>query len=636
MPGMEWAWLIPALSFIAFALIVAFGRWLPGRGAFIAVLAIGAGFVLFWPVMVDLVRTGLPGEPGQYGFSWTWFPVGDTRLTWGMIVDPLSVLMLGIVTLVALGVQVYSLEYMRGEPRYGWYFAAHALFAASMLTLVLADNFILLYIVWELVGLCSYLLIGFWFERRSAAEAAKKAFVTTRIGDVGLLVGILLLFKVTGTFQMSAIFAEAAKLAAGEPSLLSSGTATAAAILIFVGAMGKSAQFPLHVWLPDAMEGPSPVSALIHAATMVVAGVFLVARAFPLFDAAPTAVLIVAVVGLITAVLAATMALVVTDLKRILAYSTVTDLGLMMLSLGAFGVTAAMFHLLAHAFAKAMLFLGAGSVMHGMHEPGDVDIRKAGGLWRRMPLTALTFGIGALALAGVPPLSGFFSKDEIFGALWSHRPAVFVLLFLVVAFLKAVYLSRAWLAVFSGPLKRENEHVHESPLAMTLPLLVMGALTLVLGFLAIGWTADYQGFGTFVFFHEAEAFHFNLGLAAVSVVVAVGGLAVAWATYVTGRISAASVQRRVAPLHRLVASKYYMDDLYQWVINKLVLAFSGLVAWFDRVVVNDGGVNGTAESVRSSGLRLRYHVSGKMYNYALGMALGAVAVILLWWLVAPV
>ena len=324
--GTDWAWVIPALSASAFVVLVAFGRFLPKQGVYLSILAILLGFILFWYVLDDLLETG------PRSLSLNWLTVGDTTIRWGVFVDRLSVTMLGLVTFVALLVQVYSLEYMRCQPRLAWYFAVHALFAAAMLALVLADNLLFLYISWELVGLGSYLLIGFWFERRSATEAAKKAFVTTRIGDVGLLIGIILLFKATGSFQISTIFHVV------EQGGVSQATLNTAAILIFLGAMGKSAQFPFHVWLPDAMEGPTPVSALIHAATMVAAGVYLVARMLPLFEAAPTVLLIVASVGLFTFVFAGTLALVMNDIKRVLAYSTVSHLGLMMLSLGAFGL----------------------------------------------------------------------------------------------------------------------------------------------------------------------------------------------------------------------------------------------------------------------------------------------------------
>ena len=371
------------------------------RGAFVSVAAILLGFVLFWFVLVDLL------DNGGGTFSADWLVLGDVSITWGAIVDSLSVTMIGLVTFVALLVQVYSIEYMRGEPRYGWYFASHALFAAAMLALVLADNLVFLYLAWELVGLGSYLLIGFWHEKRSAAEAAKKAFVTTRIGDVGLLIGIILLYRATGTFDISGVI-HAVENGVGT-GLISQATVNLAMFLVFLGAMGKSAQFPFHVWLPDAMEGPTPVSALIHAATMVAAGVFLVARLMPLFEMAPAVLLFVAVIGLITFAFAGTLALVMTDLKRVLAYSTISHLGLMMLSLGAFGMAVAIFHLLVHGIAKALLFLGAGSVTHGT---GRTDIREMGGLRRAMPVTAITFTIGAASLAGLVPFSGFFSKEE--------------------------------------------------------------------------------------------------------------------------------------------------------------------------------------------------------------------------------
>ena len=384
---MELAWVIPALSAAAFFVVAFLGRFLPKNGSFVSIAAILIGFVLFWFVLADLLGSGLDHK----AFDVNWITIGETNITWGVHVDRLSVVMLGLVTFVALLVQVYSLEYMRGDSRFGWYFAVHSLFAAAMLALVLADNLIFLYVAWELVGLGSYLLIGFWWERKSAAEAAKKAFVTTRIGDVGLLIGIILLFRATGTFDISTII-EMAK--AGQ---ISQGTITVSALLIFMGAMGKSAQFPFHVWLPDAMEGPTPVSALIHAATMVVAGVYLTARMLPMFELVPAVMMTVSVVGLFTFIFAGTMALVMTDIKRILAYSTISHLGLMMLSLGAFGLAAAIFHLVAHGVSKAMLFLGAGSIMHGMG--GETDVWKMGGFRLNMRVTTLTFVIGAASLA---------------------------------------------------------------------------------------------------------------------------------------------------------------------------------------------------------------------------------------------
>ena len=626
----EIAWLIPAYSFASFFLIIALGKFLPGQGSPLSLLAIAAGFVTFWFVLAGYLTADCSeafGVPTCL-FQREWFTAGGIELAWGLIVDPLAIVMLGLVTLVALVIQVYSLGYMKGDSRFGWYFAVHSLFAAAMLTLVLADNFLLLYVAWELVGVGSYLLIGFWYERRSAAEAAKKAFVTTRIGDVALLIGILLLFKEVGTFDMSTIFGEAQALADGEPSLLGSGTATAAALLLFIGAMGKSAQFPFHVWLPDAMEGPTPVSALIHAATMVAAGVYLVARVFPLFEAAPDALTVVAVIGLITALMGASMAMVVTDLKRVLAYSTISHLGLMMLTLGSFGYAAAIFHLVAHGFSKAMLFLGAGSVMHSMND--ETDIRKMGGLRKVMPVTALTFAIGALSLGGIPVFSGFWSKDEALLAVLDHR--VYLLAFaFIVAFMSALYMARVWFTVFLGDLKQENAHVHESPWVMLGPMCLLGALTVVFGFTAIKVTGA-GGFGTFLFFDKPHGFDPNIGIMVGSIVLAGGAFILAWRVYVSKKLSIDPIKRRSAAALAVVGAKYYLDDLYQWVIDRVALAFSRSTALFDRVVINDGAVNGTGLSIRRAAMGLRYHVTGRLYTYALGIAVGAVGVALFWWI----
>ena len=633
MIGIEWAWVIPALSASAFFLVVLFGRWLPMRGAFISIAAILLGFVLFWFVLFDLM------DRGDDVFSVDWIVVSDLTITWGVIVDRLSVTMLGLVTFVALLVQLYSVEYMRGDPRFGWYFAAHALFAAAMLALVLADNLVFLYLAWELVGLGSYLLIGFWYERRSAAEAAKKAFVTTRIGDVGLLIGIILLYRATGTFDIGGVIhAVQNGLEAG---VVSQATVNAAVFLIFLGAMGKSAQFPFHVWLPDAMEGPTPVSALIHAATMVAAGVFLVARLMPLFEAAPVVLLVVACVGLFTFAFAGTLALVMTDLKRVLAYSTVSHLGLMMLSLGALGVAAAMLHLLAHGVSKALLFLGAGSVTHGT---GKTDIREMGGLWRRMPLTSITFIIGAASLAGVVPLSGFFSKEEVLYAVLEHRHPALLVLALAASVLSVLYMARVTFLVFFGP-DRSGGDAHESPLLMTLPLLLLAPLALALGIVTFGWSDAYPGFGAFL--TGAERHSAEPLLIGVSVGIVAAGLVACWSYYVSNRRpewGTDEPERQTHPgasriamgrrLHRMVSNGYYVDSLYQWTVDRVVLASSRFVSLFDRIVVNDTGVDGPAWTVMLSALRLRLVQSGKVYNYGMAMAVGALGLGLLWWTLA--
>ena len=642
---MALAFLIPILSFVACPLIILFQRWIPGRGAPVAILAILGGFVL-WALMTIGFLGASPADPAcavsditgalTCHFSTTWFQAGipgvaasvddAIHLDWGILIDPLTIVLLGLITFVALGVQIYSLEYMKGDPRFGWYYAWQALFVAAMLTLALADNFLLLYIAWELVGLCSYLLIGFWFENPGPREAAKKAFVVTRIGDVGLLVGILLIWLNVGSFSMTDAFA------AVESGAMGSGATTAVAILLLLGAMGKSAQFPFHVWLPDAMEGPTPVSALIHAATMVIAGVYLVARAFPIFSASPEALMVIASVGMVTALGAATIALVSTDLKRILAYSTVSHLGLMMLSLGALGWTAAVFHLMAHGFAKALLFLGAGSVMHGVGAHGDVDIRRVGGLRKAMPLTAVVFSIGALSLGGIPILSGFWSKDEILLAVSHELPVIFIVLAFATAFLSALYMARAMFIVFFGPEGEDTHHAHESPLLMTGVLSVLAVLAVGFGWIAFNWPGSFGGFGSFVYYDHAEGFHFNVLLGALSIVLAVGAFALAWLVYVRRAWSHESLRARLAPVLRVVERRYYVDETYQWFIDRIILTVSAALAFFDRAVVNDVGINGPGDVVRKAGVALRLHVTGHVYSYALVVALGVIALAVFWWL----
>ena len=620
---MHLAYLIPTLSAAAFVIVALGGRWLPMRGALVSIAAMAAGLALALYALLDLNGSG--AEFAAYGVDW--LTAGGATIGWGAHIDRLAVVMLLLVTFVALLVQIYSLEYMRGDSRFGWYFAVHSLFGAAMLALVLADNLLFLYIAWELVGLGSYLLIGFWWERRSAAEAAKKAFITTRIGDVGLLIGIILLYRATGTFDISDIIAMAQSGAIGQSTL------TASALLLFMGAMGKSAQFPFHVWLPDAMEGPTPVSALIHAATMVAAGVYLVARMLPMFELVPVAMLVVAVIGLITFLYAGTLALVMTDIKRALAYSTISHLGLMMLSLGAFGLAAAMFHLVAHGVSKAMLFLGAGSVMHGMRE--ETDMRRMGGLRHAMPITAITFLIGALSLAGIAPLSGFFSKDEVLVAVMEHRNPAFIALTLAGVALSALYMARmVWLTFFGSPRSEDAEHAHESPALMTVPLVLLAALAVTLGALAIDWGSAYHGFAYWLTAGH-EKFHIVLWLTVASLALAVGGIAIGWHIY--GRRDYAeqphhAISRRMFTLHCLLLNKYYIDDLYQWLIDRVALAFSRFVALFDRAVVNDRAVDGSAHAARLTGWWLRLTQTGRLYNYGAAMAVGVVVIAVVWWL----
>ena len=643
--------MIPLFSVAAVPLIILFGKYLPGKGSFLAILAIAAGFGLFCWVFLGWLAADAETEDCHTSpetgvltceYQRTWFQagtpaaegVGDVdykvdrgvRLVLGVVIDPLTLSMLGLITFVALMVQVYSLGYMRGEPRLDWYYAFHALFAASMLTLVLADNFLLLYVGWELVGLCSYLLIGFWFERPAAREAAKKAFVVTRIGDVGLLIGILLLWREVGSFSMSEAFQ------AAQSGALSQGVITWSAILIFLGAAGKSAQFPFHVWLPDAMEGPTPVSALIHAATMVVAGVYLVARVYPLFQQSDFALTVVAIVGLITALGAATIALVSTDLKRILAYSTISHLGLMMLSLGALGYTAAIFHLLAHGFSKALLFLGAGSVMHSTDE---LDVRNLGGLRRVMPVTATLFTIGALSLGGIPILAGFWSKDEILLAVNANLHPVFLVLTLLTALLSALYMARAMFLVFYGSSQATHGQIHDAPLTMAVTMSLLGILALLFGLITLKWPSSwpgaFEGFGRFLFIQKSHPFEFEPWLGILSILLAAAAFVGAYLVYSRKSIALEGMRRSFSPVLRLVENKYYVDEFYQLIVDRVVLVLASFVGFFDRGVVNDVVVNGPANTVRHLGVALRLHVTGQVYSYALGMVLGTIGLAIVWW-----
>ena len=614
--GMEWAWLLPAVCAGAAVAIVVAGRVLPGKGGVLAILAVGTAFALFWFVTADLLKDGAGS------FERTWFEAGDTRIPLGMTVDALAIIMLGLVSAVALAVQVYSLGYMRGDARFGWYFAVHSLFAAAMLGLVLADNLLVFYVLWELVGLGSYLLIGFWYERRSAAEAAKKAFITTRIGDVALLTGILVLFKVTGTFSMSEIFAQAE---AGEISRTSLNLSGA---LIFLGAAGKSAQFPFHVWLPDAMEGPTPVSALIHAATMVAAGVYLVARMAPLLVFAPGVLDFIAYVGLVTAFLGGVLALVQNDIKRALAYSTISQLGFMMLALGGIGFAAGIFHLLTHAFFKALLFLGAGNIIHDTHE--EQDMRKLGGLRRRMPFTYVMFVVASFALIGLFPMSGFFSKDEILVALDGRNTAWYAA-GLTASALTALYSARILFMTFSGrPRSEAAEKAHESPISMLLPMFLLMVPAAGLGLLALPW-GGYEGIGSFLVFppggaHDYE-FHGSIFWPS---------LAIAWVMFGVGRLlyfrrgglAPSLVQVRFPRLYQALENKLYIDHAYQWTVDHVVLVFSRFIALFDRQMVNDTAVDGTGRITILSGRVLRSTQTGFVSNYVLTVALSAFVIIL--------
>lgn len=615
--GSNAAWLIPALSVLAFPITLFLGRFLPGKGSFIPIVAIAAGFILFWFVLSDFLSGG--SVPLHVDIEW--INIGFWEITWGFLVDRISVVMLGLITFVALLVQVYSLQYMKGDSRYGWYFSLHALFAGSMLLVVLADNLLFLYFAWELVGLGSYLLIGFWFDRRSAAEAAKKAFITTRIGDVGLLIGIIILFKATGTFHISSIIHVA------QNGGISDSTIMWSSLLIFLGAMGKSGQFPLHVWLPDAMEGPTPVSALIHAATMVAAGVYLVARMMPLFDLVPEMQLIVVITGLFTFIFAGFIALVMTDMKRILAYSTISHLGLMMLSIGTGAVGAALFHLVVHGISKALLFLGAGNVMHSTND--ETDCWRLGGLKSKMPITAGIFLIGSLSLAGIAPLSGFFSKDEILSSVYQEMGLGFLIVTLAGGFVSALYIARLFLITFTGTSRTDAaKNAHESPVLMLFPVVMLMIVAIFLGMVAIPM-GEFKGFTSFV--EQESKFHIIPWLLVVSLLIAILGVVVGWLYYGKSRLSHKSMALRLGFMYKGALKGFWIDAIYQFVIDRIVLESGRLIATFDRIVINDTGIDGSAKSVLLSALKVRLIQTGKIYNYGTAMAFGVFLAVIVWW-----
>ena len=549
--------------------------------------------------------------------------------------DPLTKVMLLTVTLVSFLVAVYSIGYMRGDPGYWRFFTYMGLFVFSMTMLVSADNFLLLYVFWEAVGLCSYLLIGFWFQKPEAAAAGKKAFLVNRVGDFGFALGVFLIWTTFGTLDYGGVF--------GRAHAMDPGVATAVCLLLLLGACGKSAQVPLHVWLPDAMEGPTPVSALIHAATMVTAGVYMIARCGPLFAASPEAQIAVASVGGLTAVVAAVIAVAQTDLKRILAYSTISQLGYMFLALGTgtlLGNAAGMFHLVTHAFFKALLFLGAGSVMHAMG--GVIDIRRFGGLRRRLPVTHATFLVGCLGLAGVVPLAGFWSKDAILLAVRDRAgggllPAVFEGLFwvaILTAGLTAFYTFRAYFRTFYGPERIPEEagtHAHESPRVMTVPLAILAIGTVCVGMLLEGvWDLkDFLGrSGSLAALpgHAAPAHAASAnawGIAVGGTIVVLAGIAAAWLLYLAlPRLLDPAVRlMRATGLYALSAGKFFFDRVYQALIVRPLEGLARLLAWADRRLL-DGLVDGIGSLPVGLGASLRSLQGGLIPFYALAMVLG--------------
>jgi NADH-quinone oxidoreductase subunit L len=645
------AWLLPALSFLVLAIVYPFRR-LGKPAAWFSVLCAAAAFasaVMAWRIQ------SVAAHPVH--LTWPWLPsAGKTIADVGVLVDAQSTIMLCLVSLVAFLVQFYSVGYLHDEPpgALGRYYAYQSLFAFSMMGLALAPNLLQLFICWELVGLCSYLLIGYWYQRPSAARAAVKAFWITKAGDVGMLIGVVMLWRAAGTFDLTEIHSLAATNALPIAGL------SIVTFCLYLGAMGKSAQFPFHVWLPDAMEGPTPVSALIHAATMVTAGVYLLVRTDWLFALTPNVLLIVAWIGAFTALLAAVLACVQDDIKRVLAYSTVSQLGYMMTAIGAGVASAGFLHLLTHGLFKALLFLGAGAVIHAV---GSNDLPRMGGLARRMPQTAVVFIVGTLSLAGIPLFGGYISKEQILGAVWgAHLTGPFALLMLV-AGLTAFYMFRVvFLAFFGAPAPvaaaasahaahaahattvgtparvahtalhneavvegahvNETAHAHEPPVTMLLPLWVLAVMTMAVGVMSTfklgGFAAVAEGGG--------EAAPGWLTPSAVGV--ATAGILLAWATYQTRTINPVSLANAFGPLRAAALRKFWIDDLFEGVYGIVILGFSRIIGWIDRYIV-DGVLNLLSDWTVSAGDELRGIQTGKPQDYVYGVATGVLVLVLL-------
>jgi NADH-quinone oxidoreductase subunit L len=613
----QYAWLIPVLPLLAFIVLLVLGKHSKMFGIYLSIIAIFASFVL--SVFIFIERLG--DKVSTYTWdAFNWIKIGTFEINLGFEITNLNALMLLVVTTVSLLVHIYSLGYMHDDERKSTFFSYIALFTFSMLGLVIAENIVQFFIFWELVGVCSFLLVGFWYFKPEAKAAAKKAFIVTRIGDLGLFIAIILLYTYMPGNALDFSTIQSVFTSPEQLKAIPEHIQWWIAILIFVGAIGKSGQFPLHTWLPDAMEGPTPISALIHAATMVAAGVYLVALTYDIFLASPGALEVVAYVGGFTAIFAAIIGLTQTDIKRILAYSTVSQLGYMMMALGfgsALALTAGMFHLFTHAFFKALLFLGAGSVIHAVHEQ---DIYKMGGLASKMKITTWTFAIGTLALSGIFPLSGFWSKDAILVEAIHHETILFVV-GTIAALLTAFYMTRLYCLVFLGESKQK--HAHESPFTMTLPLVVLSFLAIIAGFV---YTPFFPWLGTWMTGENIEE-HVNWTVIILSTVAAVSGIVLGYLFYGKKLFSAENVAKRISWLYRLSYRKFYIDELYQIIIVRPLKIISYLLDRFDYYVI-DGAVRLTAQSavwLGGVGARLQ---NGQLQIYALVTIFGFIILVL--------
>ena len=625
----ELVWLVPLLPLIGFAINgLGFGRISKNLSAIIGCGTVLLSFMIACGIFYeDLGRSGHEIQKNYF----TWISAGNYSVDFAFLVDRLSIIMMLIVTGVGFLIHVYSAGYMHSDEGFGKFFAYLNLFMFSMLVLVLGANYVMMFIGWEGVGLCSYLLIGFWFKNREYTAAANKAFIMNRIGDLGFLLGIFLIFKTFGTSDFHSVFNGAGSFSSGD------GTLALITFCLFVGAMGKSAQIPLYTWLPDAMAGPTPVSALIHAATMVTAGIYMIARSNILYALSPATSEFVAVIGALTALLAGIIALTQTDIKKVLAYSTVSQLGYMFVALGVTAYSSAMFHVMTHAFFKALLFLGAGSVIHAMS--GEQNIRKMGGLRKHLPITFITMLIATLAIAGFPPFAGFFSKDEILSAAYSQSTILFSVL-AITSVLTSVYMFRMFIMTFFGEFrgtKHQLEHLHESPKVMTVPLMILMVLSALGGFLGIPealggkhFLAQYFnpvfGNNTRIIPHEVSHV-FEYAMMGISVLMIVIVYRMAMQRYGEKTVAQQIDESKKPFWYRLSLHKFYVDELYEKIIVKPLYATGDFLFGTVEKKVIDGTVEGSGRSVYFFGSLLKQLQTGNISFYVLMMVIGIVAIL---------
>ncbi|HXY55719.1 MAG TPA: NADH-quinone oxidoreductase subunit L [Nitrospirota bacterium] len=630
--------LIPILPFAGFLIAGLFGKYLKERAAYAAIAGVVGAFLLSFSTFLDVLDGTIINEN-----LYSWISIGTLSVNVGFQIDQLTAVMLLVVTTLSSLIHIYSVGYMHGDKGYARFFSYLALFTFFMLVLVMANNFLLMFVGWEGVGLCSYLLIGFWYEKKSASDAGVKAFVVNRVGDFGFVLGMLLIFSTFGTLDFAGVFAALSGPAAKQSIALLGGNisvVTLIALLLFLGATGKSAQLPLYVWLPDAMEGPTPVSALIHAATMVTAGVFMVSRCAPIFSLSETAMTTVAVVGGLTAVFAATIGLVQNDIKRVIAYSTISQLGYMFLGLGVGAFSAGIFHLTTHAFFKGLLFLASGSVIHALS--GEQDMRKMGALKSKISITHVVFIIGSLALAGIFPFAGFFSKDEILWSAYSSPGMGRVLWLLGVAgaFMTAFYSFRLIYLTFYGESRIDHEvehHVHESPKVMTVPLMILAFFSLTIGWIGMPGAIlpNVNLFGNFlapIFPHAehaaAESHGIERWLMLFSVLVALSGIRMAYSLYVKNTSLPDRIADRYKGAYNLLLSKYKIDEIYNYLfVDGLVHKVATFLYKVGDVKIVDGAVNGIARLIGTTSERGRRIQTGYVQQYAFTMGLGLVVLV---------